>query len=162
VARDVQVLQRGVLSAEMKVTVLEGLGAVDEALLKPGADAEPEPYVIEPGYPQPVSVYETGASIPIMPGGRVFRGNLLVPVIIHKDGSVKVLHQAGGGFMQDVFDALNLAVAKWKYKPYSVDGQVVEARYDVTYIVDGKPFVPSYERAKPAEPLSPAESTLKR
>jgi hypothetical protein len=37
-------------------------------------------------------------------------------------------------------------VGKWKYKPYLVDGVPVEAAYTVRYRVDGKPFVPSYER----------------
>ncbi len=148
VARDVKVIVRGRLDAEMKVSLLEAVDTVDEAALKPAADAIAQPYVIEPGYTQPVPVYEVGTTIPLLPNGQPFRGDLLIPLIIHKDGTVKLLHQASSGFMQDVFDAVYLAVGRWRFKPYTVDGQVVEARYDARYSVDGKPFVPSYEREK--------------
>jgi hypothetical protein len=49
-------------------------------------------------------------------------------------------------------DAIKNAISLWKYKPYIVDGQPVEVGYSVAYIVDGKPFVPSYNR--PAPPTS--------
>jgi hypothetical protein len=30
-----------------------------------------------------------------------------------------------------------------------IDGQPIEVQYSVAYLVDGKPFVPSYQRPKP-------------
>jgi hypothetical protein len=48
-------------------------------------------------------------------------------------------------------DAAEIAISKWKFKPYLVDGQPIEVGFTVIYNLD-KPFVPSYNRpkAKPA------------
>jgi hypothetical protein len=147
VARQIKILFQGHLTADLKVTQLEDAESIDPASLAPPSDAVAMPYVIEPGSPRPVSEFETGAVIPLMPNGQPFRGRLLIQAIIRKDGTVKVVHGASNSFLQAIFDAANSAVAKWKFKPYVVDGQAVEARYDVPYTIDGKPFVPSYERA---------------
>jgi hypothetical protein len=48
--------------------------------------------------------------------------------------------------MQDVTDAVDNAVSRWKYKPYLVDGSPIDVQYTVMYLIDGKPFVPSYGR----------------
>jgi hypothetical protein len=75
---------------------------------------------------------------------------ITVPIVIKKDGSVKVITKE---IMADdrVKDAAEDAINHWKYRPYLVDGQPVEVGYTVYYNLD-KPFVPSYNRpkAKPA------------
>ena len=76
-----------------------------------------------------------------------------MPVTIRKDGTVKVSGGVGFGPMQALFDAVVNAVSRWKFKPYSVDGQPVEFAYKVRYRAGGA-FVPSYERKNPAEPSS--------
>jgi hypothetical protein len=148
VARDVKVIQNGRLLAEMKVSVLEPLPAGSEAQVKPAGDAVPEPYVIESGFARPESVHEVAASLPLMPNGAPPVGVAVVPIVIRKDGSVKVKR---GDIMTypALADALENAINKWKYKPYVVDGEPVEVAYNVGYRMDGKPFVPSYERPKP-------------
>jgi hypothetical protein len=154
VARDVKVIDRGRLLAEMKVSLLEPLDTANQALLNPPRDAVRQPYLIEPGDPHPEPVYEVGVTIPLLPNGQPYRGDVDVPAIIRKDGTVKIQHAAGDSFMQDVFDAVYGAVARWKFKPYLVDGQPVDVQYDIHYNVDGKPFVPSYDRPKPAPAAS--------
>lgn len=163
VARDVKVIFNGALIAEMKVTLLEPLADTSADLVKPAKDAILEPYTIEPGHSKPVSVYEVGASIPLQPNGFPFRGIFPIPIIIHKDGTVKARNEDTLIWSQDLKDALVRAIDKWKYKPYLVDGQPVELAWTVVYIIDGKRFVPSYERsepqAAPAQQDSPGIST---
>lgn len=149
VAHTVQVIWNGRLLAQMKVDLLESLPAIDHSLLTPNAEANvvEQPLVLDPGDPLPVPVYEVGASIPLLSDDRPFRGTIFMPVLIHKDGSVKVEAGSDAGPFEAVFDAISNAVNRWKFKPYLVDGQPVEVEYHVQYTVDGKPFVPSYEHS---------------
>jgi len=156
VARDVKVLVKGAQVAEMKVSLLEEWTGADAAQLKPGKGTVSEPYRIEPGMPQPESVHEEGFPPPTRNGGQFgagslyYSGMITVPIVIKKDGSVKVITKE---IMADdrVKDAAEDAINHWKYRPYLVDGQPVEVGYTVYYNLD-KPFVPSYNRpkAKPA------------
>lgn len=146
VARRVQLLVGGRLFDEMKVAILETLDNVDQALLKPNADAVEQPYELEAGDPQPVPVYQVGASIPLVSGMPPYRGSLAFPVILRKDGRIKVEGAVGGGPLRYIWDAVSNAVERWKYQPYVVDGQPIEVEFRVIYNVDGKPFVPKMER----------------
>jgi hypothetical protein len=157
IARDVKVIVKGVQVAESKVTLLEEWTGADAALLKPGKGTVSEPYRIEPGMPQPESVHEAGFPPPTKNDGGKFgggslyySGKIMVPIVIKKDGSVKVIAKEMMA-EQPVKDAAEDAIDHWKYKPYLVDGQPVEVGYTVSYNLD-KPFVPSYNtpKAKPA------------
>jgi thiol-disulfide isomerase/thioredoxin len=136
------------LTSEMKIEILEPLAESNADKVKPPKNAVPQPFTIEPGFPRPEPIYETAASIPIQNGFPIY-GSYSIPVIIQKDGSVKVPSRTVFAPRQAVFDALSNAISRWKYKPYLVDGEPVEVGYTVTYLVNGKPFVPSYERPKP-------------
>jgi hypothetical protein len=155
VARDVKVIPNRNLLAEMKVSVLEPLPAGAEASVKPPADAIPEPYVIESGFPWPESVYEVAAALPLAPNGKPFSGVAPVPILIHKDGTVKVYRGDMNSIYPVLADALENAINKWKFKPYLVGGGPVEVAGTIRYPIDGKPFVPSYDRPKP-KPVSTA------
>ncbi len=157
VARDVKVMFMGMQVAESKVTLLEEWTGADAAQLKPpGKGTVSEPYRIEPGMPQPESVFEVGfpppakSSTTFGKGSQYYSGIIQVPILIKKDGSVKVITR---GMMaeQPVKDAAEDAINHWKYKPYIVNGQPIEVGYTVYYNLD-KPFVPSYKtpKAKPA------------
>lgn len=148
VARDVKVLLRGNLVAEMKVSLLEPLTTTDVAVVAPPKNAVSEPYTIEPGHPMPESVFEVGAHVPLQPNGFPYQGMVPVSIVIHKDGSVKTRSGMAWGSGQNLLDAIGSAVNQWKFKPYIVDGQAVDVGYTVLYDLDAKPFVPSYERAK--------------
>jgi len=156
IARDVKVLVRGVLVAESKVTLLEEWTGADAAQLKPGKGTVSEPYRIEPGMPQPESVHEEGFPPPTKNGGQFgggslyYSGMITVPILIKKDGSVKVITREMMA-APPVVDAAELAINHWKYKPYLVDGQPIEVGFTVHYNLD-KPFVPSYNspKTKPA------------
>jgi hypothetical protein len=156
VARDVKILQHGTLQSEIKISLLEPLTAPDAGLTKPGKDAIPEPYHVEPGMPQPESVYEVGASIPVptvgstYDGSAVYTGMAFMPVVIKKDGTVKADLEFAVAPNEEVRDAIEHAVIKWKYKPYLVDGQPVEVGITIPYVLGTKKFVPSYEKAKGA------------
>jgi len=149
VARDVKVIQHGVLLAEMKVSVLEPLANGKPADMQPPSNAIPEPYTIEAGFPAPEAVYQVAASLPLAPSGKPFAGVVPVPFVIHKDGTVKVNRSEMDRIYPVLADALENAVNRWKYKPYVVDGQPVEVAYGAAYPIDGKPFVPVYDRPKP-------------
>jgi hypothetical protein len=147
VARDIKIIYEGRFSAEIKITQLETVPSIDESVLRPETPFEEQPYEIEPSDPQPRSIYEVGTIIPLVSGtSQPFRGTLMVPVVIRKDGTVKVTGAVGTGRGQGLYDAVVNAVGKWKFEPYLVDGAPVEAAFTVRYHVDGKPFVPSYER----------------
>ena len=151
VARTVRVLVRGQLDSEMKITQLDEFDpAANGAALKPPTEAVLQPYSIEDGDPPLEPVHEQGTTIPLLADGTPFRGTISVAAIVRKDGSVKAMPTASGP-LQGVLDAISLAVSKWKYKPYLIDGQPVEVRVNIPYAVDGKPFVPSYERAGGAQ-----------
>jgi hypothetical protein len=156
VARDVKILQHGTLTSEIKVTVLEPLAAPDAGLTKPGKDGVLEPYHIEPGMPWPESTYEVGASIPVPTvgstynGSAVYTGMAFMPVVIKKDGTVKADLEFANAPNEEVRDAIEHAVNKWKYKPYLVDGQPIEVGITIAYVLGDKKFVPSYEKAKAA------------
>jgi len=156
VARDIKITEKDNLIATMKVTLLEPWSEANADLLKPDKSAVPEPYHIEPGMPLPESIYEVAASIPFRPDNVPYRGTASVPVILHKDGSVKAvsLPIRGGNIL---YDALSDAVGKWKFKPYLVDGEPVEVSMTIYYVLDGKPFVPSYARPKPAPVVTAPE-----
>jgi len=147
VARDVKIMQHGNMQSEIKVTVLETMTAPDAGLTKPGKDAILEPYHPEPGMPRPESVFEVGANIPIGPQG-LYMGMAFMPVVIHKDGTVKADLEFANTPSEEVRDAVEHAVNKWKYKPYLVDGQPVEVGITIPYALGGKKFVPSYEKGK--------------
>lgn len=156
VARDVKILQHGNLQSEIKISVLEPLAAPDAGLTKPGKDGIPEPFHIEPGMPWPESTYEVGASIPVPTvgstynGSAVYQGMAFMPVVIHKDGTVKADLEFASAPNEEVSDAVEHAVNKWKYKPYLVDGQPVEVGITIPYALGTKKFVPSYEKPKAA------------
>lgn len=155
-ARDVKVLVHGRLTAAIKVSVLEPLASSDTDLVKPPSNAIAEAYAIEPGLPRPESVFEVAASIPIPPDGFPFRGTVTVPVILQKDGSVKINHDGPKDWArEEVVDAVGRAVVKWKYKPYLLDGQPIEVGMTIQCVVDGRPFVASYNRPKNAQPQAP-------
>jgi hypothetical protein len=150
VARDVKVMVKGQLISETKIKVLEPITA-DAELVKPSAKAAAQPYTVPPGQPQPESIFEVGANFPVIldDSGMPYRRSFPVPILIRKDGSVKPNPEKQQMWPPDLIDAIELALAKWKYKPYLVDGQPVEVEIVVSYNVDGKPFVPSYNRPKP-------------
>ena len=141
-ARDVQLLVGGHLFCEMKVTLLETVDKLDEALPKPDAEASERPFAMESGDPQPVATYQVGAAIPLITGYPPYRGSMAFPVIIHKDGSIKVEGSVGRGPLRYIWDAISNTVGRWKYEPYVVEGEPVEVEFRVIYNVDGKPFVP--------------------
>lgn len=155
VAKEITIIQTTGQADEtrIRVTLLEPEEKIEEGLLKPPTDAVLRPYVIERGFPKPVSVYEVGAQIsahdvyekfPMLQNGRPL--TLLVPVFIQKDGSVKLQRDASDDSpLAPIFEKVYEAVAQWKFQPYLVDGQPVVADYYVPYKVDGKPFVPSYQ-----------------
>lgn len=157
VARDVKVIQRGNLIAAMKISLLEPLENATPELVRPAKNAVAQPYIIEPGFPAPEPVYQVGAHVPLRPDGTLYQGFAPLPLLIRKDGTVKVrVDQMGAGSIsmlmgwQVLKDALVNAVNQWKYKPYIVEGQPIEVAYTVLYPLNGKPFVPAYERPKPA------------
>lgn len=157
VARDVKVIQNSNLLAEMKVSVLEPLASGNSADMLPPKDAIVEPYSVEAGFAVPEPVYQVAAALPLAPNGKPFMGRVPVPILIHKDGSVKVQRGEMNGIYPVLADAMENAINRWKYKPYLVDGQPVEVAYGVVYPIDGKPFVPEYDRPKPKPVTTAAE-----
>jgi hypothetical protein len=98
----------------------------------------------------PESVYEEAATIPLSAQHLPYTGTVDIPIVIHKDGSIKISEANFGWRPQDLCDALALAVKNWKYKPYLIDGHPVEVSTYIHYNLDERPFVPSYKKPKAA------------
>jgi hypothetical protein len=148
VAGKVEVIVLGEKKSSMEITLLEPLSAQDEALVAPDSKAVEQPYALTAVDPPPVPVYQVGAVITIAAMHDRQFGTVFVPVIIRKDGRVKLNGGApGGGMGQAAADA----IVQWRYQPYLVDGQLVDVSTMVPYVFDGRPFVPLAEnKPKPA------------
>jgi hypothetical protein len=148
IAHDVKIRQDGKLDTELNVSLLEPLADADADRVKPDKNAVVQPFAIEPGLPRPEAISQVAAAIPIQTSGLPFRGTFNVPVLIRKDGTVKVLPGADID-PQDLKDAIQSAVARWKYKPYLVDGQPIDVQFTVTYAIGGKSVSPASQPANP-------------
>jgi TonB family protein len=138
VAFQVEVTVLGKKTSTMDITLLEPLSAGDEAQVKPDANAIPQPLAIVAGMRKPVPVYQEGAVYPSAAMHDHILGGVAVPVIIQRDGKVKVNGPASGNYLlgQSAADA----ISHWKFEPYLVDGQPVEIATTLVYVFDGKPF----------------------
>lgn len=144
VARSLKVLVRGAVLAEIEITSLEPLPDSDKPLLDPPAKAVREPILLQPGQPAPVSVSETGAHPPLQPDGYPYRGAALLLLVVAKDGRATIDRGLSITPGTDVLDSLEIAVHRWKFNPYLVDGQPADVELVARYPLDGKPFQPLF------------------
>jgi Thioredoxin-like len=160
IARSIKISQRGNLVADIKVTLLEPWSAAEgDSLLTPPKDAVFQPYQRELWDPKLVPVYQVGAVIPFSPDNHRYRGYANIPVVIQKDGTVKVLVSNTMPGTLLVKDVIEDAMRKWKYQPYVIDGQVIEVATNLRYQIDGTPFVPEYEQKKTPVVTAPEDFT---
>jgi Thioredoxin-like len=138
IAYKVDVIVLGVKRSSMDITLLKPLTPEGEAMLKPDEKAVRQPHAWSVVDPRPVPVYQVGANVPL--AGLHDRGTVSVPVIIQRDGRVKINGPASlyGPTAQSAIDAIRL----WRYQPYLVEGEPVELLTRVSYTFDGNPFVP--------------------
>lgn len=146
VAYKIDEIVLGQKKASIDIDLLEPLS--DQAMVKPDASAVSEPYAIYPVDPQPVPVYQVAAVIPSASLENNDRGTVQVPVILLKDGRVKLngSPSGNGGLARAAADTIKM----WRYEPYVVDGEVVEASFSVSYEFNGKRFVPQTAKSKEA------------
>ncbi|HEY0796049.1 MAG TPA: thioredoxin family protein [Acidisarcina sp.] len=138
VAYKMEVIVLGEKRSSADITLLEPLGPDGEALLKPDEKAIPQPFAIQVWDPQPVPVYQVAAVYPMAALQNHQLGTVMVPALIDKDGRVKVT-----GFPPNLLaQAAADAIKRWRYEPYKVDGETVEAATRISYTFDGYPFVP--------------------
>lgn len=148
VARSVRVLVNGAVLAEIEITALEPLAAADMRGLAPPAQAVREPILLEPGQLAPVSVSETGAHPPLRPDGYPYRGEALMLLIVKKDGRATIDRGLSITPGTDVLDSLEIAVHRWQFKPYLVDGRPADVELIARYALDGRPFQPLFEHPR--------------
>lgn len=145
VARSVTVLVNGVEFADIQVTTLDSLPAADLHLLQPPRNAIPEPLLLEPGAPTPVSVFETAAHPPLQPDGFPHRGTALALIVVKKNGRARIERDLSVAPGSDVLDSLEIAVHRWQFKPYLIDGHAAEVAIIARYLLDGRPFRPLFD-----------------
>ena len=144
VAKTVDVLVDGQKVSESKIIVLEPLASADEALLKPGPDAAPEPFTPTDSDPPPVLVH---SEKPFVPANMVIAeqggGIIRIPVVIEKDGRVRPAgFMVTQGASWPVISAAQDAAKHFRYEPYLIDGQPVEVAWGVTFTLGRNGYEP--------------------
>lgn len=151
VARSLKVLVGGRLFAEIDLTALEPLPASDLPLLEPPRHAIPEPELLEPGAPAPVSIFETAAHPPLQPDGYPYRATVLAVVVLDKSGRARVDRGLSVSPGVPLLDSVEIAVHRWRFKPYLLDGHPAEVAFIARYAMDGKPFTPLFQQRRTIE-----------
>ena len=139
VAKDVKVSSNKRLTSTIKVVLLEPLSPADAALVKPAANAVPQPWTRVPGDPKLVVVKQAGAMYPMKAAEQRALGTVYVNAIILKTGKVKIKGASGNPYLTQ---AASDAIQDWKFQPYKIDGQVVDVEAVIPYTFDGKAFIP--------------------
>jgi Gram-negative bacterial TonB protein C-terminal len=127
-------------SATIEITLLEALADQDHSQLQPPSNAVPQPYPLTDLDPRPVAVHQEAADLPAAAMKSQSFGTIVVPVLIQKNGHIKINGDTWGDplLVQSAKDA----IVRWRYEPYSIDGEVVEVTTTLKYVFDAKPFVP--------------------
>jgi hypothetical protein len=147
VPRSVKVLVNGTLLAEIEITALEPLPASEMHVLQPPRNSIPEPILLEPGAPAPTSLYETAAHPPLQPDGYPHRGAALALIVVERNGRARIDRGLSIAPGTDVLDSLEIAIYRWQFKPYLVDGHPADVELVARYPLDGRPFHPLFEHA---------------
>ncbi len=154
VATKMDVAVHGRLVASAQITLLEPLAAADQSLLTPAANAVPLPYVHQASDPPLVPVRIASCPIPLEALDKQERGPVAVPVVIRKDGSVKV-----NGFPMGPWElgrSTADCVSGYKFEPFKVDGDAVDVSDSIIYVYDGKPFKGQIGYGSQPPPPAPA------
>lgn len=145
VARSVKVLVNGAVYADIQVTQLDPLSDADLHLAQPPRNAIPEPVLLEPGASTPVSLFESAAHPPLQPDGFPHRGTALALIVVKKNGRAAIDRGLSAVRGSDVLDSLEIAVHRWQFKPYLIDGHPAEVAVIARYVLDGRPFHPLFD-----------------
>jgi hypothetical protein len=140
VAKTVQVMVDAQKVSESKITLLEPLASADEALLQPGKDSIPQPFIPMASDPRPVMIHWES---PVIPANAVIAGGsgpVQIDVIIQKDGKVKPVGIVRGVPMLNAptWDA----VSRIRFQPYLIDGQPIEVAQGVLFTYGPNGYVP--------------------
>ncbi|HEY0784478.1 MAG TPA: hypothetical protein VGD62_01325 [Acidobacteriaceae bacterium] len=146
----------GAVTLELTLTLLEPLSPTDVALVEPPRDAVEQPYALRPDDPEPVILSQATALTNVEFRDRHPGEIDWIPIVIQKDGSVKVsktapvvIEKANGdrgpaGLVSDgsqtLIQPLAAAARKWRFQPYTIAGQPVEVATLAGFTQDGKPW----------------------
>jgi len=138
VANKVEVKPYNRLGTQLVITLLEPLGAADQAQITPPGNAIPLPYAHQPGDPPLVPVKVTECTIPMDAHNNQEHGLAIVPVVIRKDGSVK---STGGTMAPDhLRQAGEECVEGYKFEPFKIDGEAVDVSDAILYDFEYRPW----------------------
>jgi hypothetical protein len=129
------------LGTSVVITLLEPLSAADQAQVAPAPKTIPQPWAHQPGDTPLVPVKITECAFPMAARNNREFGMIFIPVVIKKDGSVKL---NGGSYgapeLHDLADAANDCVGNWKFQPFIMDGEAVDVSDTLSYNFDLKGF----------------------
>jgi hypothetical protein len=138
VATKVNVNYGGKVAADLEITLLEPLAAGDQGQLTPDGKAVPRPYLHQVGDTPLVPVKITECAYPMAASIKQEHGVVYIPVIIRKDGGVKINGGAQGP--PELAEAAGDCVGNWKFEPFKLDGEAIDVADTLIYNYDGKPF----------------------
>ncbi|MFC5861022.1 energy transducer TonB [Acidicapsa dinghuensis] len=151
VATKMDVNYGGKQDVAAEITTLEPLASGDQAQVAPSGKTVPEPYNHMATDAPLVSTHISECEYPMSAQTNHESGIIMVPVVIHKDGSVK---SNGGGFggPPDLNEAASDCVGGWKYEPFKLDGQPVDVAETLIITYNNGPFKgqPGYASQPPA------------
>lgn len=146
IARTVKVLVKGALFAEIDVTSLDPLPTDELYLLTPFRNAMAEPLLLEPGARAPASLFESAAHPPLQPDGYPYRGTALLLLVVGRDGRAHLEPGLSVAPSSAILDSIEIAVRRWQFKPYLVDGQPAPVALVAPYTLDGRPFAAMFQQ----------------
>jgi hypothetical protein len=138
IANKVEVKPYNRLGTALDITLLEPLGAADQAQITPPGNAVPVPYAHQTSDAPLVPVRITECAYPMEARNAQEHGLVMIPVIIRKDGSVKSNGSAMGP--QHLAMAAGDCVGNYKFEPFKIDGEPVDVSDTLIYDFENKTF----------------------
>jgi TonB family protein len=136
VPRDVSLTVGGIRTLEAHLDVLEDLAQADDAMFAPPSDAVPAPVMktiaVSAGVARAMLEHGAAPAYPLGAQAAGISGTVVLEARIGKDGRVSELKVVSGP--PELRQAAMDAVRTWKYKPYLLNGEVVEVRTQVNVV----------------------------
>lgn len=145
VPRSIRILVNGTPYAEIDVAALDPLPSAAIDVLKPPQNAIPEPILLQPGDSAPISTFETAAHPGLRPDGYPYRDLAFICVVIGKDGRARLDRGLSVAANPAILDSLEIAVHRWRFKPYLIGGRPADIAIIAPYPFDGHSFVPLFQ-----------------
>ena len=141
VATKIEVKPYNKLGAQLEITLLEPRPAGSDALVAPAAKGTaPMAWPHQPGDAPLVPAKITQCDYSMAARDAHELGMVMIPVVIQKNGSVKLNSPAHAMGPWHLASAAEDCIGSWKFQPFLLDGQPTETSDTLIYTFDLKPF----------------------